>query len=314
MSQKQTPNQGSVAPQLVVMAAGIGSRYGGLKQIDPVGPSGENVLDYSVYDAVRAGFGKVIFIIRRDIEDIFREKVGRNVEDRIETAYVFQELDLLPPGFNPPAGRTKPWGTTHAALCARAEVTAPFAAINADDFYSAEAFEVIAAELADRARHGESDHYCMVGYRLTNTLSEHGHVSRGVCEVTPDDHLQAVVERTQIQRFPDAIKYASGEDEWTSLADDTTISMNMWGFTPDFFEHLDAAFRAFLKRDLTTPRAESYIPTVVNDLIQSGRARVKVLRTDARWFGVTYQEDKAAVQKAIRKLVEAGRYPLRLWE
>ncbi len=303
----------SIRPQLVVMAAGMGSRYGGLKQIDPVGPSGENVLDYSVFDALRAGFGKVVFVVRRDIEGLFREKVGRAIERHVDTAYVCQELDALPSGFAPPPGRTKPWGTAHAALCARPAVGAPFAVINADDFYGAEAFRAVGDHLRAAAASGERGTYCMVGYRLDRTLSEHGHVSRGVCTVTRDGQLGGIVERTQIQRFDDGIKCAAGEDRWEPLAPDAIVSMNIWGFTPEFFDHLAAHFRAFLERHGHELKAEAYLPDVVNGLMRANRARVKVLRTDARWFGVTYQEDRAAAQRAVRELVAAGHYPARLW-
>ena len=289
----------------------MGSRYGGLKQIDPVGPEGENVLDYSVFDALRAGFGKVVFVIRRDIEALFREKVGRAIERHVDAAYVHQELDALPQGFAPPPGRTKPWGTAHAALCARGAVDAPFAVINADDFYGAEAFRAVGDHL--RAAAGEQGTYCMVGYRLDRTLSEHGHVSRGICTVTGDGLLRGIVERTQIQRFDDGIKCAADDGRWESLAPDTIVSMNIWGFTPEFFGHLDAAFRAFLGRRGRELKAEAYLPDAVNGLTGAGRARVKVLRTDSRWFGVTYQEDRLAAQRAVLELVAAGRYPARIW-
>ncbi len=298
---------------LVVMAAGMGSRYGGLKQVDPVGPAGENVLDYSVFDAARAGFGKIVFVIRRDIHDIFRERIGRRIEGRISCAYVHQELDALPPGFTVPEGRVKPWGTAHAALCARAAVDGPFAVINADDFYGAAAFREVAGHLTSADAPGELGAYCMVGYRLDHTLSEHGHVSRGVCSVTPDGYLAGIVERTRIQRFDDAIKCALDGDRWETLAPDTIVSMNIWGFTHEFFGHLEDAFRAFLETHGRELKAEAYLPAVVDRAMRAGRARVRVLRTDARWFGVTYQEDRARAQAAVRELVALGQYPERLW-
>ncbi len=300
-----TPDAG---PSLVVMAAGMGSRYGGLKQIDPVGPSGEIILDYSVYDAIRAGFGRVVFVIRPEIESDFRDTVGRNVEAHIETAYTFQELSALPEGFTVPPERKKPWGTAHAVLCARDEVPGAYAAINADDFYGAGAFTAIAEHLA-----GASDEYCMAGYLLKNTLSEHGHVSRGVCEVTADGFLKGIVERETIRPFPDGVKYEGPDGAWTPIPADSTVSMNIWGFGADFFGHLDAGFRSFLARDIDTPAAECYLPAVVNGLIDDGRARVRVLPTDERWFGITYREDMSTARSSIRQRVDSGVYPERLW-
>ncbi len=303
----------TIRPHLVVMAAGIGSRYGGLKQIDPVGPGGENVLDYSVFDAARAGFGKVVFVIRRDIETLFREKVGRTIEPHIDCAYVFQDLDNLPGGHHPPRGRTKPWGTTQAALCARPEVDGPFTVINADDFYGAEAFAVTAAQLTASARARAQGEYCMVGYRLDHTLSEHGHVSRGVCAVGADGFLEKIEERTRIQRFDDGIKFAREDGPWVALPGDTIVSMNLWGFTREFFDHLESHFGAFLAEDGDSVAAECYLPSVVHQLIGSGEACVRVLRTDARWFGITYPEDKEFVRRGIGRLIAAGEYPQRLW-
>ena len=318
-------------PSLVVMAAGIGSRYGGLKQVDPIGPSGEIILDYSVYDAIRAGFGKVVFVIRREIESDFRDTVGRNVEPHIETAYAFQELNALPEGFSVPPERKKPWGTAHALLCARGEVPGAFAAINADDFYGAGAYAAIGKHLAradaggeagagggsvgdaDSGGSGSVAEYSMAGYLLKNTLSEHGHVSRGVCEVTADGFLLGIVERETIRLFPDGVKYEGPDGAWTPIPAESTVSMNIWGFAAGFFEHLDAGFREFLTRDVDTPGAECYLPAVVNHLIDEGRARVRVLPTDERWFGITYREDMPAARDAIRQRVDAGVYPEKLW-
>jgi choline kinase len=306
------------------MAAGIGSRYGGLKQVDPVGPSGEKIIDYSVYDAARAGFGRVVFVIRREIEQDFREFFGRAIEARIDTVYAHQELDSLPEGFDAPAGRVKPWGTAHAVLCARDAVPGAFSAINADDFYGPDAFAAVGRHLG-RERWGDerpvgegsptdaTQDYCMAGYRLDHTLSEHGHVSRGVCDVSEDGFLQGIVERETIRAFPDGIKYESDDGTWVPLPGDTMVSMNIWGFAGDFFEKLDAAFRAFLDRRLAEPGAECYLPAVVNDLISSDAARVRVIPTDERWFGMTYREDRPAAVRAIRALVERGVYPSRLW-
>jgi hypothetical protein len=290
------------------MAAGIGSRYGGLKQVDPVGPSGEMIIDYSVFDAIRSGFGRVVFVIRRDIEADFREVVGRRLEDRIDTSYAFQELDALPSGYSVPSKRTKPWGTAHAVLCARDAVPGSFAAINADDFYGAGAFGEVGAHLA-----GGSVDYCMAGYRLDHTLSEHGHVSRGVCEVSLGGFLEGIVERETIRSFRDGIKYEAAGGEWIPLPADAVVSMNIWGFRHDFLDHLEAAFHSFLGSRIDEPGAECYLPAVVNGLIKERRARVRVLPTDERWFGITYREDRPTVMEAIRGLVERGVYPERLW-
>jgi len=294
------------------MAAGIGSRYGGLKQVDPVGPSGEIVIDYAVYDAIRAGFEKVIFIIRRDIEDIFRQKVGRPIEKHVETAYVFQDLDRLPEGFVCPPDRVKPWGTAHAVLCAADEVTAPFAAINADDFYGSGSFTPLADHLRSASdRDGRYD-YCMVGYVLHKTLTEHGHVTRGVC-TTVDRHLVSIFERMCIRKFADGVKYSDDGENWTPIDPDSTVSMNMWGFTVSFLDELRAGFEEFCRTRLDTPKAEYFIPTAVNDLIEAGKAAVTVLPTNEQWYGVTYQEDKPALKEAISRMVAEGKYPRALW-
>jgi len=294
------------------MAAGIGSRYGGLKQVDPVGPSGEIVIAYSVYDAIRAGFEKVIFIIRRDIEDLFRDKIGRTVEKHVETAYVFQDLDCLPPGFTCPADRVKPWGTGHALLCAVEEVTAPFAAINADDFYGSGSFEALAGHLREASdRQGKYD-YCVVGYVLDRTLTEHGHVARGIC-TTAEGRLVDIVERTCIRKFPGGVKYTEDDGTWTPIDPDSTVSMNMWGFTLSFLDELHNGFQEFCRTSLDAPKAEYYIPTAVNDLIRAEKAVVTVLPTDEQWYGVTYKKDKPALKEAISGMVAAGRYPRALW-
>jgi len=298
---------------LLVMAAGIGSRYGGLKQIDPVGPHGEIVVDYTVHDALAAGFDRVVFVVRRDIEAAFRRKVGRTIEARVETAYAFQELDLLPPGFRLPAGRTKPWGTGHAILCARGGVATPFAAVNADDFYGRKAFAALAGHLRTaRDADGVGD-YSMVGYALENTLSEHGGVTRGVCSAGPDGCLVDVRERRGVRRGPGGVKFLDGEALVPAPAG-SFASMNVWGFTPGVFGELEARFAAFLRGlpagDTTS---EFLIPEVVGSLVREGRARVRVLETPERWFGVTYPEDRTNVQAAIRELIARGAYPERLW-
>jgi hypothetical protein len=299
---------------LVVMAAGIGSRYGGLKQVDPVGPSGEIVIDYSVYDALKAGFDKVVFIIRKDIESVFREKIGRNVEKRVDTAYVFQSLDQLPPGFEIPAGRVKPWGTAQAILAARDEVPGAFAAVNADDFYGRTAFSTLAAYMKTPKPAGPTAEYAMIGYILDNTLSDHGHVARGICEADPDGCLMSIAERLRVQRFSEGPRYAESGEDWIALDPDCLVSMNMWGFTPDLFRELEIRFPLFLEsRGAASIKAEFLIPEVVGDLVRGGQARVKILPTREKWFGVTYPEDMPLVRRAVRRLVDEGLYPEKLW-
>ncbi|MCK5114000.1 MAG: nucleotidyltransferase [Phycisphaerae bacterium] len=300
-------------PQLLVMAAGIGSRYGGLKQIDPVGPSGEIVLDYAVYDAIRAGFGKVIFVIRKEIEDVFREKVGKTIEKHIDTAYAFQDISMVPDDFDIPPERTKPWGTAHALLCAADAVTAPFAAINADDFYGRDSFRVLGEHLSS-AEDGETYDFSSVGFVLSNTLTEHGHVARGICTVNGEGYLDAVVERTKIQQFGDDVKFTEDDENWADIDGESIVSLNMWGFTPVLLDEIRQRFGEFLKSTQGNLKAEYYIPTVVNELIQEGKARVKILPTKSRWYGVTYQPDKQSVKDAIAKMVENGEYPQKLWD
>lgn len=294
---------------VVVMAAGIGSRYGGLKQLEPVGPSGETVLDYSVYDAVRSGFVRVVFIIRRDFEPAFRERIGRRVERVADTAYVFQSLDQLPPGFRVPEGRAKPWGTAQAILACREAVTTPFLAINADDYYGRTAFEAMAAHLA-----AGGDDFAMVGYRLSETLSEHGTVARGVCDVTAEGYLVKIRELLRIRRFADGIKFTEDDVEWRPLDPASWVSMNFWGFTPALFPELEARFPRFLRDNAANIlKAEFLIPEVVGELVKEGRARVRVLPTRERWFGVTYPSDRPAFEAAIRERVLSGAYPRDLW-
>jgi NDP-sugar pyrophosphorylase family protein len=295
-------------PALVVLAAGMGNRYGGLKQIDPVGPGGETIIDYSIYDALRAGFGKVVFVIRKDIEQAFKQAVGARFERHIAVEYVFQELDKLPPGFSVPAGRTRPWGTLHAILMAADVIDGPFAVINADDFYGSEGYRVLAKHLQS----GIAD-YAMVGFVLRNTLSDFGTVSRGVCRVDDDDFLQGVVELTNIERNG---THARGTDStgWiTTLSGDEVVSMNMWGFTPHIFGQFREHFQKFLRLDGSDVQSESYLPSTVNELVLAGQARVKVLRTNDLWAGVTYREDHPRVVQTIRRLIDRGNYPNRLW-
>ena len=299
-------------PTLLIMAAGMGSRYGGLKQLDGVGPCGETIMDYSVYDAVRAGFGKIVFIIARHFEQEFREKVLSKYENVIPTEVVFQSVEALPEGFSAPAGRTKPWGTGHAVLMAREVVTTPFAVINADDFYGRNAFETIAGFLSSATAKGR---YCLVGYRVGNTLSESGSVSRGVCTADSQGRLVSITERTEIRRMEGrGIIFKDENDEYQTIAEDTPVSMNMWGFTQDYFTLSEKLFTEFLKARGTEEKSEFYIPFVVNEAIQSGVASVEVLHTDATWFGVTYASDKPLTMQRIRELIAAGEYPERLWK
>lgn len=303
-----TPLNTAKSPTLLILAAGMGSRYGGLKQIEPVGPAGEAIIDYSIFDALRAGFGRLVFLIRKEIEQPFRETVGARFEKRVPVEYVFQELDKIPTPFTVPSGRTKPWGTTHAILMAADAIHEPFAAINADDFYGAESYRLLAQHLQP-----DVEDYAMVGFILRNTLSEFGSVARGVCRVDAQDYLQSVVELTSIARDGAEIRNTDAEGRVTPLTGDEPVSMNMWGFTPRVFPQLRARFDAFLRAHSGDLKRECYIPSTVNDLVADGEARVKVLRTSDSWFGVTYREDHPHVVENIRSLIRAGAYPERLW-
>lgn len=294
-------------PTLFILAAGMGSRYGGLKQLDGLGPNGETIMDYSVFDAIRAGFGKVVFVIRKDFEADFREKVLSKYEGVIPVEVVFQSIDKLPEGFTCPADRTKPWGTNHAVLMGKDAIREPFAVINADDFYGRDAFAVIAQELMKpRERKGD---YCMVGFRVGNTMTENGSVARGVCE-NKDGYLTSVVERTAISYDPEhRIVFTDENGVVQTLEPNTPVSMNMWGFTPDYFDFSEREFVNFLKKDIDTPKAEFFIPLCIDTLINSGEATVKVLDTDSKWFGVTYSADRPAVVAKFAELTEKGEYP-----
>ena len=292
------------APTLLVLAAGMGSRYGGLKQLDPVGPGGETLLDYSVHDAMRAGFDRVVFLIRRDIERDFRAMVGARYDGKISVGYAFQQLDDLPEGFAPPTGRTKPWGTAHAVWCAREVITSPFVAINADDFYGAESFRRLGEFLSNVDPSAHPATFAMAGYRLDKTLSEHGTVARGICEVGADHLLRGVEELTDLARRADG---SIGSADRT-FAPDTPVSMNFWGFTPQVFPLMGEKLNGFLAAQATSEKAEFYIPSAVAGMIASGEATVRVIPTASDWFGVTYREDRPRVVESIAKLVASGAY------
>ena len=297
-------------PTLVIMAAGMGSRYGGLKQVDAMGPNGEILMEYSIYDAIRAGFGKVVFVIRKDFEADFRANVGDQFEGKIEVDYAFQSIDALPEGFCVPGGRVKPWGTAQAVLAAREVVDTPFVVQNADDFYGAEAYQIIATELAEYAN--ESIDCCLVGFELRNTLSPNGAVSRGVCDVD-GGHLTSVTERVKIEENAVGVcQYFEGETA-VDMVGDEICSMNFWGFTPKLFDMLNAEFAVFLRVSGSEIKSEWHLPFVVDQMIKTKETRAKVLRSRDRGVGVTYPEDKPAVTTAIAELVEAGKYPTPLF-
>ena len=297
-------------PTLFILAAGMGSRYGGLKQLDGLGPNGETIMDYSVFDAMRAGFGKVVFVIRKDFEEDFRKVVLSKYADHVPCEVCFQGIDNLPEGFTRNPERTKPWGTNHAVLMAKDIIKEPFMVINADDFYGKESFEVMAKFLLDV--NGQEGKYCMAGYRVGNTLSEHGTVSRGVCATDKMGFLTDVVERTAIENKNGHVVYQdNGVD--VEIPFETPVSMNMWGFTPEYFTYTEEAFKAFLTENSQELKAEFYIPTLVNDMIKSGKATCQVLDTTAKWFGVTYADDRQMVVDKIQALVDAGVYPNKLF-
>ena len=299
-------------PTLFVLAAGMGSRYGGLKQLDGLGPNGETIMDYSVYDAIKAGFGKVVFVIREDFEKDFREKVLSKYAGVVPTEVVFQALDKLPEGYTCPADRTKPWGTNHAVLMGKEAIKEPFAVINADDFYGRDAFRVIAEEL--QRPHDRKGDYCMVGFRVGNTMTENGSVARGVCQ-TKEGLLTSVVERTAISYDNNHnIVFTDENGEVQTLEPNTPVSMNLWGFTPDYFDYSEREFKKFLDRDINTPKAEFFIPLCIDTLINSKEATVKVLDTDSKWFGVTYSADRPGVVEKFAELHREGVYPTPLFK
>jgi hypothetical protein len=304
----------AIAPTLVVMAAGIGSRFGGLKQVDSIGPSGESLVEYSVYDALQAGFGGVVFVIKEDIEQAFRQAVGQSVEAQCATSYVCQKLEDLPQGFQVPPTRRKPWGTAQAILSCRYAVHTPFAVINADDFYGRSSFQLLCDYLKTTHEPEPAYDYCMIGYVLENTLSDHGHVARGVCSVDDDGCLVEIQELRRIERFDATARNTEDGETWVEIPITSVVSMNMWGFTPSLFDELEERFPRFLRRNSDRLNdAEYLLPEVVGDLIEERIARVKVLPTVERWMGITYKQDKPKVQRALRDLTRQGIYPDNLW-
>ena len=301
-------------PTLLLLAAGMGSRYGGLKQLDGLGPNGETIMDYSIYDAIKAGFGKIVFVIRKDFEEDFRKKILAKYEGHIPAELVFQSLDALPAGFTVPVGREKPWGTNHAVMMAKDVIKEPFCVINCDDFYNRDSFMVIGKFLSELPA-GAKNKYAMVGFRVGNTLSENGTVARGVCATDAEGHLTTVVERTEVMRVNGAVSYKDEEGKWVAIADNTPVSMNMWGFTPDYFEYSEAYFKAFLSdpKNMENLKAEFFIPLMVNKLINEKTATVKVLDTTSKWFGVTYSADRAGTVARIQSLIDEGAYPSKLF-
>ena len=301
-------------PTLLLLAAGMGSRYGGLKQLDGLGPNGETIMDYSIYDAIKAGFGKIVFVIRKDFEQDFREKILSKYEGHIPAELCFQSLDALPQGFSVPQDRVKPWGTNHAVLMAKDVIKEPVCVISCDDFYNRDAFMVIGQFLSALPQ-GATNTYAMVGFRVGNTLSENGTVARGICSTNEAGHLTTVVERTEIMRVDGPVCYKDEQGAWVPVDDNTPVSMNMWGFTPDYFEHSEAYFKEFLAdpKNMENLKAEFFIPLMVNKLINEGTSTVKVLDTTSKWFGVTYAADREDTVKRIQKLIDEGVYPAKLF-
>lgn len=302
-------------PILLIMAAGMGSRYGSLKQMDPVGPSGEVILDYSIFDARRAGFKRVIFLIKHEIEADFKQMVGDHIARHMEVRYAYQQVDKIPAPFTPPAGRTKPWGTGHAVLCCKDLIDAPFAVINADDYYGPSAFQT-AYDCLVHLEDDEKQRFMMIGYELHNTLTDNGHVSRGVCTVNAQGMLEDVLERTHIIKTCDGALYTEDGATYHLLPKDVLVSMNMWGFTPSFVDSLSQGFPAFLEKAMAENplKAEYYLPSAVSELLARDAATVQVLPSRDRWYGVTYKEDKPVVTSALRRMAEEGLYPLPLWD
>ena len=303
-------------PVLVIMAAGMGSRYGGLKQIDPIDEQGHIIMDFSIYDAIQAGFEEVIFIIKKENEADFKAAIGNRIEQYIKVQYAYQKLDDIPEGFTVPEGRQKPWGTGHAILSCRDLIDGPFAVINADDYYGQDAYKVL-YEFLSTHQDNEKYRYCMVGYQVENTLTENGHVARGVCEIDEDNMLVTINERTRIERREDMVAYTEDDGEtWITIPEGSTVSMNMWGFSKSLIQELEDTFPRFLAKNIEENplKCEYFLPTVVDKLIKNGKATATVLPSTARWYGVTYKEDKAVVVNAIQRLKDEGVYPQNLWE
>ena len=298
-------------PTLLILTAGMGNRYGGLKQIDPIGPNGEILIDYSIYDAIRAGFGKLVFIIRHYFEDAFKETIGNKFDGLVETAYAYQELDAALEGFALPPERKKPWGTGHATLLGRDFIDGPFAVINADNYYGIDSFKMMADFL--RGPDVSPTNYAMVGFRLRNTLSEYGSVARGVCYCDDNHCLSDIFERTGVEKHGNGARYFDKDGTEHLLRGDEVVSMNLWGFHQSVFGHISAKFKNFLKEHGNDPKAEMFIPTVIDDLVRKGKVKVKVLPTHETWFGVTYREDREIAERCIHKLIEKGMYPEKLW-
>lgn len=304
-------------PVLVVLAAGMGSRYGGLKQIDPVGPGGEVIIDYSIYDAVQAGFEKVVFIIKHEIEEEFKEVIGNRMQKNVQVEYAFQQLEQLPAGYTVPEGRVKPWGTTHAVLATKGVVNGPFAVINADDYYGPEAFKTIYKFLSQPKPQDGKDHFCMIGYHIENTVTDNGTVARGVCQANAEGYLTAIVERTKIEQTAAGARFTEDDGAtWTDLPKGTLVSMNFWGFNQDFIRAAEEGFPAFLDANLpiNPQKCEYLLPFTVDGMIKAEKADVKVLSSADKWYGVTYKEDKPGVVKALADKHAAGIYPTPLWK
>ena len=301
-------------PTLFLLAAGMGSRYGGLKQLDGLGPNGETIMDYSIYDAIHAGFGKLVFVIRKDFEEDFRKKIISKYEGHIPCELVFQSLDALPEGFTVPEGRTKPWGTNHALMMGESVINEPFGIVNCDDFYGRDSFKVMGKFLSNLPE-GSKNKYAMVGFRVGNTLSESGTVSRGVCATNSENLLTDVVERTKIERHNGDVQYLDENEKWVTIDDKTPVSMNFWGFTPDYFEYSKDYFKSFLSdpKNMANLKSEFFIPLMVDKLIKENTATVGVLDTASKWFGVTYPEDRQGTVDKIQKLIDEGVYPSKLF-
>ncbi|MFO7934677.1 MAG: sugar phosphate nucleotidyltransferase [Bacteroidales bacterium] len=299
-------------PTLLILAAGIGSRYGGMKQVDSFGPSGETITDYSVYDALKAGFDRIVFVISPVMEEDFKTSYIQRFPEGLNVDYVIQSIQNIPGGFSPPEERVKPWGTAHAVLMAKDAIREPFAVVNADDFYGRDSYRIMRDFLV-HSPEGVPGRYCMVGFELRKTISEHGSVARGICQVNDQGLLTGMVERTKVFSRDGKIFYQDEDGSLHPLDPEATVSMNLFGFTSDFFDHTEEYFKQFIRENIGNPKAELYIPTVVNELINRGKAQMSVLHTPESWFGVTYQEDKPGVLKMIRSLVDQGVYPESLW-